>query len=94
MLAGSAGSRERGRETAGLQIFSIANAHLPVEVGFFLPPEPTRRYGTLPARGLTGQSEDVLLDARGYIYLTNKKGEIAGPKDLDHNVSRRMVGAW
>ena len=30
-----------------------------------------RRYGPLPTR-LVAQSEDVLVDARGYIYLTEK----------------------
>ncbi len=58
--------------TAGLRIFSIADPDLPVEVGYFLPPEPTRRYGPLPAGVLTAQSEDVLVDARGLIYLTDK----------------------
>jgi len=32
---------------------------------------PTRRYGPLPKK-LVVQSEDVLVDARGYIYLTEK----------------------
>ena len=56
---------------AGLRIVDIADARLPREVGYFVPPDPTRRYGTLPKK-LVVQSEDVLVDARGYIYLTEK----------------------
>jgi len=56
---------------AGLRIMDIADARLPREVGYFVPPDPTRRYGTLPKK-LVVQSEDVLVDARGYIYLTEK----------------------
>src|SRR3989442_7794395 len=56
---------------AGLRIVDIADARLPREVGYFIPPDPTRRYGTLPKK-LVVQSEDVLVDARGYIYLTEK----------------------
>ena len=38
------------------------------------PPPPTRRYGPLPASALVSQTEDVLVDTRGYIY-TNDKNE-------------------
>jgi len=58
--------------TAGLRVYDIRNPRLPEEIAFFLPPEPTRRYGTLPARVLTSQTEDVLVDTRGYIYITDK----------------------
>ena len=56
---------------AGLRIIDIADPRLPREVGYFVPPDPTRRYGTLPKK-LVVQSEDVLVDTRGYIYLTEK----------------------
>ena len=56
---------------AGLRIVDISDARAPREVGYFLPPDPTRRYGTLPTK-LVAQSEDVLVDARGYIYVTQK----------------------
>jgi hypothetical protein len=58
--------------TAGLRIIDIHNARQPREIAFFVSPEPTRRHGTLPARVLTSQTEDVLVDARGYIYITDK----------------------
>jgi len=56
---------------AGLRIVDISDARAPREVGYFLPPDPARRYGTLPTK-LVAQSEDVLVDARGTIYLTEK----------------------
>jgi len=56
---------------AGLRIVDIADPRLPREVGFFVPPHPTARRGLLP-RTLVAQSEDVLVDARGLIYLTDK----------------------
>lgn len=57
---------------AGLRIYNVANPRQPVEVGFFMPPEPTRRYGPLPLEKLVLQTEDVLVDRRGYIYVTDK----------------------
>jgi len=56
---------------AGLRIVDISDARAPREVGYFLPPDPTRRYGPLPTK-LVAQSEDVLVDSRGIIYLTEK----------------------
>jgi hypothetical protein len=56
---------------AGLRIVDISDTRLPREIGYFLPPDPTRRYGPLPTK-LVVQSEDVLVDARGYIYVTEK----------------------
>lgn len=56
---------------AGLRVIDIADARLPREVGWFVPPDPAERRGRLP-RTLVAQSEDVLVDARGVIYLTDK----------------------
>ncbi len=56
---------------AGLRIFDISDPHQPVEVGCFVPEDPTTRHGTLPTTLVT-QFEDVLVDARGFIYCTDK----------------------
>ncbi|HEV8642448.1 MAG TPA: hypothetical protein VGV13_15255 [Methylomirabilota bacterium] len=56
---------------AGLRVVDVADPRRPCEVGYFVPPDPTVRRGVLP-RKLVAQSEDVLVDARGYIYLTDK----------------------
>jgi hypothetical protein len=57
---------------AGLRIFDIREPRLPKEVGWFIPPAPTKRIGPLPAK-LTNQTEDVLVDTRGNIYITDKQ---------------------
>jgi hypothetical protein len=41
------------------------------EVGWFLPPAPTKRYGSLLYDKLVSQT-DVLVDTRGNIYITDK----------------------
>jgi hypothetical protein len=56
---------------AGLRVVDIADARQPREVGWFVPPDPVARRGVLPTR-LVAQSEDVLVDRRGYVYLTDK----------------------
>jgi hypothetical protein len=57
---------------AGLRIYDVSSKRLPREVGFFMPPEPRRRYGPMPQGPLVGQTEDVLVDRRGYIYISDK----------------------
>ena len=36
-----------------------------------MPPDPRRRYGPFPRDKLVAQTEDVLVDKRGYIYVTD-----------------------
>lgn len=57
---------------AGLRVYNVADPRMPVEVGYFMPPEPTRRYGPMPEGKLVMQTEDVLVDRRGFIYITDK----------------------
>jgi hypothetical protein len=56
---------------AGLRVFDIADPYVPVETGWYVPEDPSERRGTLPSTLVT-QFEDVLVDARGYIYCTDK----------------------
>ena len=57
---------------AGLRIFNVADPRLPKETGWFIPPTPVKRLGPLPAK-LVNQTEDVLVDTRGNIYITDKQ---------------------
>jgi hypothetical protein len=43
------------------------------EVGWFIPPQPTKRIGVMPKTKLVQQTEDVLVDTRGNIYNTDKQ---------------------
>lgn len=57
---------------AGLRAYDVRDPRQPLEIGHFVPPDPDRRHGPLPATALVAQSEDVLVDARSYIYLSDK----------------------
>ncbi len=56
----------------GLRIYDLGEPLRPVEVGCFVPVDPTVRRGPKPSGGLVTQFEDVLVDARGYAYCTDK----------------------
>ena len=56
---------------AGLRIYDIRDARTPKEIAYFIPPDPKTRIGTKPSK-LVAQTEDVLVDRRGFIYISNK----------------------
>ena len=57
---------------AGLRVYDVSEATQPREVGYFLPPDPTERLGLLPASKLVAQTEDVIVDSRGNIFISDK----------------------
>jgi hypothetical protein len=58
-------------ESAGIWLYDISNPGLPKIVGYFIPDDPKERIGLLP-RVLATQTEDVLVDSRNYIYISDK----------------------
>jgi hypothetical protein len=57
---------------AGLRIWDISEPYLPREIGYFVPENPKVRRGPMPPTSLVTQFDDVLVDARGYAYVTDK----------------------
>jgi hypothetical protein len=56
---------------AGLRVYDIRDARIPKEFAYFVPPDPKIRIGTKPSK-LVAQTEDVLVDRRGFIYISDK----------------------
>ncbi len=56
---------------AGLQIYDIREPRDPFIAGFYIPDDPKQRFGPLPKQLVT-QVEDVIVDRRGNIFITEK----------------------
>jgi len=53
------------------RVYDIRDPRQPKEIAYFVPGDPQVRIGTKPSQ-LVAQSEDVLVDRRGCIYLSDK----------------------
>ncbi len=58
-------------ESGGLWLYDICVPGVPKPIAYFIPAAPSKRLGLLP-KSLATQTEDVIVDRRGYIYITDK----------------------
>ena len=71
---------------AGLRVFDISDARLPREIGYFVPPNREQKEGAAAgAEGGVSNGADVIVDTRGYIYMSDRSQGIwvlryTGPK--------------
>lgn len=58
---------------AGLRLYDIRDPLYPKEVGYFVPADPPERLGSpaIPSKLVT-QYEEVLMDSRGFMYVSDK----------------------
>jgi hypothetical protein len=56
---------------AGLRLYDTIDPLRVREVGYFMPPDPEVRIGVFPT-SLVAQTEDVVVDARGFAYISDK----------------------
>lgn len=56
---------------AGLRVFDVSNPRSPLESGWFMPPNPARPIQSQVGSLTVNQTQDVLVDTRGYAYITD-----------------------
>jgi hypothetical protein len=57
---------------ARLRVYDIRDERMPREIAYFVPRDPETRLGPLPRSRLVCQTEDVIVDARRNIFISDK----------------------
>jgi hypothetical protein len=60
---------------AGLQIYDVSEPHDPFIDAYYIPDDPKQRLGLVPSE-LVHQAEDVIVDRRGVIYMSEANSGI------------------
>jgi len=68
---------------AGLRLYDISDISNIKELAYFIPPNPTKREMILPTKMIV-QTEDVIVDKRGYAYISQKNDGIYIVKYTNH----------
>ena len=83
---------------AGLRVFDISEPRQPTEAGWFMPPNPTRPAQSQVGEIKVNQTQDVLVDTRGYAYITDSAWGIwivryTGGDNQKNNATRKKCSA-